>query len=77
MTRPQTQQTQPIAADPVATEPADFPLSLDEFCARLSAKDRRVALIGGFHHHAKQTGLTKAREAEFAQAWNAFICAPA
>lgn len=51
--------------DPKLDAPTDFALSLDEFCARLSARDRRVELIAAFHHVEKAAGRVHARESEF------------
>jgi hypothetical protein len=65
----------PVADAPVQ-EP-QIPLSLDEFCQRLSATSRRVALIGGFHAWAKAQGLVKDVETTFQAAWNRFISLPA
>lgn len=40
----------------------DFPMDLDEFCTRLSIKERRVALIGAFHARMKRQGMTMATQ---------------
>ena len=69
-------ETAPANIAPPAPAPAEFPLSLDEFCARLSTKDRRVALIAGFHAHARERGMTTAREADFRNAWDAYRVLP-
>lgn len=55
----------------------DFPLALNEFCARLSATDKRVELIGGFHLHCRTKGLNGARESEFRREFGAFAGLPA
>jgi len=65
----------PQAAEVV--QEAQIPLSIDEFCQRLSATSRRVALIGGFHAWAKAQGLVKDVETTFQAAWNRFISLPA
>lgn len=57
--------------------PADEELTLDEFCARLSRKDRRVELIGGFHFAARAAGVVKDTEAGFAARFEAFATRPA
>lgn len=49
-----------------------IPLSLDEFCSRLSRKDKRVELVGAFHFDMKRRGMTWAQEAEFATAFHDF-----
>lgn len=67
-------------AAPVAenTKPADdFPLTLDEFCARLSTTDKRVSLIGGFHVHCRVKQMVQAREADFRREYHAFAGLPA
>lgn len=58
-------------------QPAEFALTLDEFCARLSGKDRRVEMIGGFHFAEKQAGRLKDTEAAFAARYAAFQTQPA
>lgn len=65
----------PVADAPVPEQ--QIPLSLDEFCQRLSATSRRVALIGGFHAWAKAQGLVKDVESTFQAAWTRFISLPA
>jgi len=68
----------PVPADlPPAPPPDDgnaiIPLSLDEFCARLSRRDRRVELIAAFHFHLRhQRNLTFATEPEFFAQFAAF-----
>lgn len=47
-------------------------LSLDEFCQRLSRKDRRVELIGAFHFDMTRRGKTWAHEADFDTAFHDF-----
>lgn len=39
-----------------ATDANEFPVTLDEFCARLSADDKRVELIAAFHHDETAAG---------------------
>lgn len=65
-------------AAPVIDEaPADFPLTLDEFCTRLSLRDKRVEMIGGFYHVEKQSSRLKDTEAAFAERYAAFQNQPA
>lgn len=54
-----------------------FPLSLDEFCARLSQSDRRVELIGGFHHSERSAGRLKDTSADYQQRFVDFTTKPA
>lgn len=56
---------------------ADYELTLDEFCIRLSARDKRVEMIGGFNHAEKQAGRIKDREAAFSERYAAFQNQPA
>lgn len=51
-------------------------LTLDEFCMRLSNKDRRVEMIGGFHAHEKAAGRVKGGESDFQQRYDDFINKP-
>lgn len=62
---------------PQTTAPADdgnrsIPLSLEEFCQRLSRKDKRIELVGAFHFAMTRRGLNWAYEAEFATAFHDF-----
>jgi len=47
------------AAEKKAEIPDSFPLTLDEFCAQMSAVDDRVELIGGFHASELASGNVK------------------
>lgn len=60
----------------VQQEPDGFPLTLDEFCTRLSAKDRRVEMIGGFHSDEKRAGRIMDTEAAFLSRYHQFISKP-
>lgn len=59
-----------------AAAPGSEPLMLDEFCLRLSQKDRRVELIGGFHHAELSAGHLKDTEEAFRSRFDAFANAP-
>lgn len=61
---------------PTQVEPKVFPISLDEFCSRLSATDKRVELIGGFHHDQRSVGNLTATEAEFLELFTQFAQRP-
>lgn len=68
------------AEQPGVTQPVvatDFPLTLHEFCTRLSASDRRVELIGGFEHAERVAGRVKDTDANYGARFTAFINAPA
>jgi hypothetical protein len=67
----ETVKTEPDAIK-VEANPDSFPLSLDEFCARLSLTDKRVELIGGFHHTERAAGHNKDVEAAFKERFIAF-----
>lgn len=65
-------------AEPAAAAvPADFPLSLEEFCSRLSASDRRVELITAFARSEKALGFVKDTESAYSARFAAFIKTPA
>lgn len=68
------QATKPAAADQ-ATQPQ--PLTLDEFCIRLSQVDRRVELIGGFHSVEILAGHFKDFESTYKSRFTAFVNKPA
>jgi hypothetical protein len=54
-----------------------FDLTLEEFCTRLSRTDKRVELIGGFHHSEKLAGNVKDSEAAFLGRFQKFATQPA
>ena len=58
----------PLPEDPLPA-PDDgnalIPLSLDEFCARFSRREKRGELLGAFHFWMKRQGVTFAIEPEF------------
>lgn len=59
------------------SEEAEFPLTLDEFCTRLSRTDRRVELIGGFEHSERVAGRVKDVESAYAKRYAEFCNKPA
>jgi hypothetical protein len=66
--------------EPVTTAapvPGNYPLSLDEFCTRLSTTDKRVELIGAFHHAEINAGRSKDTESAFASRYFSFCNQPA
>jgi hypothetical protein len=69
----------PVAPPAVAVtaEPAEFPLSLSEFCSRLSATDKRVELISAFHHDETAAGRSRDGEAAYRARFDAFVHRPA
>lgn len=60
-----------------ADEQSGFPLTLEEFCTRLSQSDRRVELIGGFHAMERAAGNTKDVESAYQARFEAFVNQPA
>lgn len=72
-------KTDPKTADTasVAAAPDEFPLSLDEACARLSATDKRVEMIGAFHYSERAAGRLKDLESAYRDRYAAFVNAPA
>lgn len=59
------------------TTPESEPLSLTEFCIRLSAKDKRVELIGGFEHSERVAGRMSDTAEAYAGRYTAFLNQPA
>lgn len=58
-------------------ETASEPLSLNEFCIRLSTTDKRVELIGGFEHSERVVGRMSDTAEAYAERYAAFINQPA
>lgn len=75
---PAPTEEQPQVAEPKAeTAAPEITLSLDEFCRRISTKDRRVEMIGAFHHVEKAAKRIRATEPEFQKRFETFCNAPA
>jgi hypothetical protein len=70
-------QNEPVTVSAEAPPVGDFPLSLDEFCQRLSTTDKRVELIGAFHHVEKSAGRGQDTSQKFADRFAAFVNQPA
>lgn len=68
-------KTAPVVETPV--EEAEFPLTVAEACARISATDRRVEMIGAFHASEKAAGRSKDLESAYRERFAAFCNAPA
>lgn len=70
-TEPQAEAavTSPATAAPSATAPV---VSLDEFCARLSERVRKVPLISGFAADERSAGRLRNTEAAYQAAFDAF-----
>ena len=64
-----------LPAKAAGNEPAT--LQLTDFCIRLSAKDARVELIGGFEHSERVAGRMVDTAEKFAERYSAFINQPA
>lgn len=71
-----TETTEVVAAD-VAPAETGVPMTLDEFCIRLSVKDKRVELIGGFEHVERLAGRVKDTADGFGKRFADFINQPA
>lgn len=52
------------------------PVTLEEFCMRLSKTDKRVELISGFHYTEVSAGRTKDAESAFKSRFDAFATKP-
>ena len=59
--------------DKKEAQPSSFPLTLDEFCARLSGTDDRVELIGGFHAAEVRSGNVKDTSENYMDRFNKFL----
>ncbi|NCC29498.1 MAG: hypothetical protein EOM22_15515 [Gammaproteobacteria bacterium] len=58
---------------PATASPVVAPiLSLDEFCARLSERVRKIPLISGFAADRRKAGHLRDSEAAYQTAFNAF-----
>jgi hypothetical protein len=66
----------PLSGAIQGTTDAEQELTLTEFCIRLSSRDRRVALIGGFNYTETQTGVIKDLESKFQARFDAFANKP-
>lgn len=60
-----------------AVAPTEFALSLDEWCSRQSATDRRVETLGAFHSVETLAGRTRDLPSAFAARLDAFANQPA
>ena len=56
---------------------AEFPLSLNEYCTRLSVNDKRVELIGAFEYVERNAGRLKDTETNYNNRFAAFVSKPA
>lgn len=69
----------PKTHDAVAeNKSADAPqqVTLDEFCMRKSVSDKRVELLGAFHHVETKAGHMNDTETAYAQRYEAFVNKP-
>lgn len=65
------------AVDTAAAESvAEFEVTLNEFCTRQSATDRRVELIGAFHHVESVAGRVKDLQSAYAKRFADFANQP-
>lgn len=60
-----------------ATKEVSVPLSLNEFCIRLSTKDKRVEMIGGFEHSERVAGRLSDTAENYAARYAKFLNQPA
>lgn len=68
---------QPTAIEPAVNPIDEFELPIAEFCASLSVTDRRVEMIGAFHHTETLAGRVKDTRSAFLGRYNDFCNAPA
>ncbi len=64
------------APAPAPAQPSEFPVSVSEFCSRLSEKDRRVELIGAFAVMEKMAGHVRDLPSNFAKRFAEFCVRP-
>lgn len=62
---------------PVQQDDSNFPITLQEFCTRISVNDKRVELIGAFYTTQIAAGVTSATQADFAAKLEDFANQPA
>lgn len=68
----------PAADAPIpVVEQSEFPLTLEEYCSRLSQTDKRVELIGAFAHEETRAGRIKGLASEYEARFAAFVSRPA
>lgn len=72
-----TNTTSNTSVAAAAVVEAEFPLTLTEYCTRLSTTDRRVELIGAFEHTERVAGRNSDVETNFASRYAAFANQPA
>ena len=63
--------------DAVEVAGDELPLSLQEFCTRLSVKDSRVELISGFEMNERLAGRLKDTDSAYNGRYQEFINQPA
>lgn len=68
-------KTTAVAAEPVESAGGE-PLTLTEFCIRLSSRVRRVELIGAFEFDEKRAGRHRDTEANYLARFEAFTNKP-
>lgn len=77
---PAQEPSQPVSASADQAAPATSggeELTASEFCMRLSRTDKRVEMIGAFHHSEKSSGKVKDTESAFQARYAAFLVKPA
>jgi hypothetical protein len=70
-------EDQAAVAASVGVTPSEFQVTLTEFCTRQSKGDKRVELIGAFHHVETSAGRMKDKESAYAARYAAFASQPA
>jgi len=75
-TQPTAATDEPVVRAAASATPPER-MTLNEFCMIISRTDRRVAMIGGFHHDEKKNRRVKDTHAAFAARYEAFQKRPA
>lgn len=63
-----------VAGAPDAVQ--EIPLSLDEYCKRLSLSEKRYGLISGFHHTEKAAGRLHDVASAYKARYDVFLSTP-
>lgn len=83
------QNEEQVSADPAAANPqapanpaspvtpSEFPLSIDEFCTRLRATDKRIEMIGAFALIERSEGRVRDTETNYRSRFEALATRPA
>jgi hypothetical protein len=69
--------SEPTVPVPQQPAPAEFPITIEEFCIRLSKGAAQPELIGAFHNVEVRAGRLRDKQSAYAARWTAFPTQPA